>query len=56
MPEKNEATWLRIAAKFATNKNVPNGLGAVDDKHIQIKKPDCTISEFMNYEDLFRLF
>jgi hypothetical protein len=44
MPEKNETTWLRIAAKFAMKTNFPNCLGAVE-------KLDCTDSEFVNYKN-----
>lgn len=43
MPEKNETTWLRIAAKFAKKTNFPNCLGAVDGKHIKIKKPTAPV-------------
>lgn len=53
MPEKNEATWRKIADKFARRTNFPNCLGAVDGKHIRLKKPNCTGSEFINYKNFF---
>jgi hypothetical protein len=53
MPENNEATWRKIADKFASRTNFPNCLGAVDGKHIRLKKPNCTGSEFINYKNFF---
>lgn len=50
-PEKTEEMWRQVAEKFAAKTQFPHCLGAVDGKHIRIKKPNQTCSQFFNYKN-----
>ena len=41
--------WLQISETFLSRWNFPNCLGAIDGKHIQIRPPPDTGSEYFNY-------
>lgn len=41
--------WENIADGFRRNANFPHCLGAVDGKHIRVKKPDKSDSMYFNY-------
>jgi hypothetical protein len=50
---KEEAKWKEIAVGFNTRWNFPHCAGAVDGKHINIKCPSLSGSQFYNYKGNF---
>lgn len=55
MPEKSENEWLDVAAQFYLRTNFPNCIGAVDGKHVRLRKPQGTGSVFFNYKHFFSM-
>lgn len=55
MKTATEEDWLEKSHEFARNTNFPNCLGAIDGKHIRIKKPDGSGSLFYNYKSFFSI-
>ena len=49
--DKND--WIRTADEFYERTNFPNCIGAVDGKHIRIRKPNESGSQFFNYKNFF---
>ncbi|XP_040205932.1 protein ANTAGONIST OF LIKE HETEROCHROMATIN PROTEIN 1-like [Rana temporaria] len=49
LPHPTCDQWLSVAEKFNDVANFPNCIGAVDGKHIRIKKPAHSGSSFYNY-------
>ena len=47
---KTKDAWLNISKKFLLRWNFPNGIGAVDGKHIVIEQPSNSGSHFRNYK------
>ena len=47
--------WLQISETFLSRWNFPNCLGAIDGKHIQIRPPPDTGSEYFNYKKTFSI-
>jgi len=52
---KTEAEWKVIANGFNYQWDLPNCLGAVDGKHVSIKKPPHTGSYYYNYKKFFSI-
>lgn len=48
-----EQEWLKIAGDFEERWNLPNCIGAGDGKHIRLKCPSNTGSDFYNYKSFF---
>ena len=55
MPCPNEEMWLNIADQFYEKTNFPNCVGAVDGKHIRIRAPNRSGSQYFNYKKLFSI-
>ena len=47
--------WLKICETFQSRWNFPNCLGAIDGKHIQIRPPPGTGSEYFSYKKTFSI-
>lgn len=45
--------WEQIASGFNKKANFPHCVGAVDGKHIRLKKPINSGSMYINYKDFF---
>jgi DDE superfamily endonuclease len=55
MPKPDEEHWLKIAFDFFTRFQFPLCLGAIDGKHIRIKKPNKSGSKYFNYKHFFSI-
>ena len=49
MPD-NPAGWRNVAARFSERWNLHHAVGAIDGKHIRIKKPPHSFIDFRNYK------
>lgn len=47
---KSEAEWHEISRKFEERWNFPNGIGAIDGKHIVMQQPGDSGSHYRNYK------
>lgn len=46
----SENEWIEISEKFGERWNFPNGIGALDGKHIVMQQPDKSGSHYRNYK------
>ena len=53
MPPPTEDDWKRIEYGFRTRWNFPNCVGALDGKHVALRKPANTGSLYFNYKSHF---
>lgn len=53
MPEPDKKMWLTKAEEFYEITNFPNCVGALDGKHIRVKCPPNTGSQYFNYKKYF---
>ena len=47
------AEWLHVAQEFEELWNFPNCIGALDGKHVPIRKPACSGAKFFNYKHFY---
>ena len=47
--------WKKIEERFRNRWNAPHAVGALDGKHVTIKKPKKSGSEYFNYKSYFSL-
>ncbi|XP_073445374.1 uncharacterized protein [Dendrobates tinctorius] len=52
-PEPKMGDWLRIARGFESHCQFPICIGALDGKHIRVRKPPNSGSQFYNYKQYF---
>lgn len=55
LPQPNTTLFTKISEGFYKQWNVPNCIGAVDGKHINIKAPARSGSQFFNYKKSFSI-
>ncbi|XP_040275603.1 uncharacterized protein LOC120990767 [Bufo bufo] len=53
LPQPTRQQWLQIAQGFQKRAQFPNCIGALDGKHIRVKKPPNSGSRFYNYKQFF---
>ena len=53
MSARDKNDWIRTANEFDERTNFPNCIGAVDGKHIRIRKPNESGSQFFSYKNFF---
>ncbi|XP_047998569.1 protein ALP1-like [Leguminivora glycinivorella] len=55
LPQPTEEMWINISNLFYTRTNYPNCLGPIDGKHVRIRKPAHSGSNFFNYKKFFSI-
>ena len=54
-PDLTEDRWKEIAEGFQNRTQFPNCLGAIDGKHVRIRKPAMSGSLFYNYKNYYSI-
>lgn len=54
-PEMTEKRWIDIAEGFQNYSQYPLCLGAIDGKHVRVRKPNMSGSLFYNYKNFFSI-
>ena len=52
---QSEEDWLKIAASFNEQWNMPHAIGALDGKHIRMQCPKLTGTQYYNYKGFFSI-
>jgi hypothetical protein len=55
LPQPTTETWLSIASDFNSRWKFPHCVGAIDGKHVVIKKPNISGSSYYNYKRTFSI-
>lgn len=55
LPSPTMIRFLEISNEYYKRWNIPNCIGAIDGKHVNIKQPPNSGSEFFNYKKTFSL-
>ncbi|CAH2018118.1 unnamed protein product [Acanthoscelides obtectus] len=55
LPNPTKETWVQSARRYWELWNLPNCVGSIDGKHIRIKRPPKSGSEFINYKGYFSI-
>ncbi|XP_040209420.1 protein ALP1-like [Rana temporaria] len=55
LPEPTTAIWNEAAEGYWKHANFPNCVGALDGKHVRIRKPSASGSLFYNYKKYFSI-
>lgn len=55
LPTPDKESWKKISKEFFLRWNIPNCIGAVDGKHINIQAPKKSGSLFFNYKKSFSI-
>jgi len=54
-PDFTQERWKEITRGFQKYAHFPNCLGAIDGKHVRIRKPKMSGSLFYNYKNFFSI-
>jgi len=51
----NQEKWTKLADEFYSKWQFPNCIGTIDGKHIKIRCPSNSGSDFLNYKQYFSI-